>query len=232
DAYFERLASQSATEMARRLNASAEHADRPPGSASLARTDTTPARRRRTLPPIRRRFTGRRRIVSVALSGSVALLGAALLAVVLTNGAPIPSSARTAGRQVSSSVNLRDSLARLHTTASYAAAARERADHAATIRSSGVDRRAHGTRRAGRRSHSQSSHAKHHALRPANTTAADTTSQQVTQTPASASTPPPTAPATSNYSPSTGSGSGSSVGGETKAFGLGGELGPGHSSIG
>ncbi|MGH2913543.1 MAG: hypothetical protein ACRDMX_00990, partial [Solirubrobacteraceae bacterium] len=192
DAYFERLASQSATDMARRLHEGAEHADRPAGSAALALSDATPAHRRPERSRIGIRLRARRGL-SIALSASVAVLAAAvLLVVVLPSRAPVRAPGRNVGRPLSSIFDLRDSLARLHATAAGVDGARARADHAAKVRSTRADRRTHGARSVGRRSHSQSSTATHHALRPANTTAADTTSQQAPQTPASASTQPPT----------------------------------------
>lgn len=236
DAYFEQLASESATEMAQRLDCAGEQAKRLPGSALLAASEPAPVRCRRPRASLHPRLNLRRPSMSVAISASVALLttAAVVLMVVLSSGTPVPSpAARTPDLPAASMFAFGNPFALLRSATSDSGQARLTSRHGKRSRSTAANRRSrHETRRA-RGSNVTASHAKHRAVRPAASTDASTTSQVQTEgTAAGTSTPAPTEPATSSSDTGSSASGGASTTNTSRTFGLGGTLGPGHSSIG
>lgn len=235
DAYFEQLASQSAAEMARGLHRTDDEPEAGPAGVSLTPDAVSRASRaRRRRPPVRWRLTGRRAAVSLGLSTSVALLATALLVLAtVSRGTPAASAGQApTGPAMWTGLNRKDPFAPLRSSASTTGKTRLSAEHASKDRSKGADRRSRPAKRTAHHARADNSQTQHHASRSAGTTEADMAGQQTTDSETVSSPPPPTAPATSNYSPSTNSSSSANSAKTTRVFGFGGELGPGHSSIG
>ncbi|MHB1571829.1 MAG: hypothetical protein ACYC0H_21855, partial [Solirubrobacteraceae bacterium] len=159
DAFFEQLASQSATEMAHGLRANPEQNDSPPGSAALAPSDATTVRARRPRTSVRRhRLGGRVSAMSLTISTSVALLvTAAVVLVLVTRGTSLASPGHTADQPVTSALNLDNPLTPLGSTTRNTSQPRLTDKHNARTRSRSGEKRTRQGQRSRRRSGSAGS---------------------------------------------------------------------------